>query len=108
MIILQSEDISDMKRRYNVGIIDDVTFTSLDYNHDIKVNDMSLPKDIKQCLFWGLGSDGTVGSTKQSIKIIGDNTGMGVMLCGFEPFLTRFCFIFCFKFAFEMFVLILI
>merc|ERR1719204_1558551 len=57
--------------RFNVGITDDVTFTSLpppEVFHD------SVPEGTKQCIFWGLGSDGTVGANKEAIKTISDNT----------------------------------
>lgn len=51
---------------------DDVTFTSLPIGPDIN----TLPKGTYQCLFWGMGSDGTVGANKEAIKIIakGDDT----------------------------------
>jgi len=62
------------KLRYTVGINDDVTFTSLSYNLDKRANDDSLPDTTRQCIFWGLGSDGTVGANKEGIKMIGDNT----------------------------------
>jgi len=57
---------------FTVGINDDVSNTSLDYSEHIN----TLPKGTKSCKFWGLGSDGTVGANKNSIKIIGDNTPM--------------------------------
>jgi pyruvate-ferredoxin/flavodoxin oxidoreductase len=55
-----------------VGITDDVTFTSLPVGPEIN----TLPKGTYQCLFWGMGSDGTVGANKEAIKIIakGDDT----------------------------------
>ncbi len=59
---------------FTVGIVDDVTFHSLPVNDDI--NTMS--PEIVSCKFWGLGSDGTVGANKNSIKIIGDHTNMYV------------------------------
>eukprot|EP00484_Ammonia_sp_Unknown_P000272 CAMPEP_0197022220 /NCGR_PEP_ID=MMETSP1384-20130603/3125_1 /TAXON_ID=29189 /ORGANISM="Ammonia sp." /LENGTH=1795 /DNA_ID=CAMNT_0042450221 /DNA_START=521 /DNA_END=5908 /DNA_ORIENTATION=- len=64
------------KTRYTVGINDDVTFTSLDYSHNKQDNDKSLPDSTRQCLFWGLGSDGTVGANKEAIKMIGDHTDL--------------------------------
>eukprot|EP01083_Nonionella_stella_P091619 256215_1 len=64
------------RTRYTVGINDDVTFTSLPYNHDRRMNDESLPDSTRQCLFWGLGSDGTVGANKEAIKMIGDHTDL--------------------------------
>jgi pyruvate-ferredoxin/flavodoxin oxidoreductase len=54
------------KKRFNVGIDDDVTHTSIDYT-----NLNVLPKDLKQFTFWGLGSDGTIGACKNIIKTIG-------------------------------------
>jgi len=54
---------------FTLGINDDVTHLSLeaDPNYTVK-------SDYTSCLFWGLGSDGTVGANKNSVKIIGDNT----------------------------------
>ena len=57
---------------FTVGINDDVTGRSIPINEKINV----VPKDVVSCMFWGLGSDGTVGANKNSIKIIGDNTDM--------------------------------
>lgn len=57
---------------FTVGINDDVTNTSLEIKE--KIN--TLPEGTISCKFWGLGSDGTVGANKNSIKIIGDNTDM--------------------------------
>lgn len=57
---------------FTVGINDDVTFKSLTVNKVINV----APDDVKACMFWGLGSDGTVGANKNSIKIIGGNTDL--------------------------------
>ena len=60
------------KKRFTVGIIDDVTHLSL----DIKENPDTAPAGTTSCKFWGLGADGTVGANKNSIKIIGDHTDM--------------------------------
>lgn len=57
---------------FTVGINDDVTHTSLEVKE--KIN--TIPEGTISCKFWGLGSDGTVGANKNSIKIIGDNTDM--------------------------------
>jgi len=57
---------------FTVGITDDVTHTSLDIKEKID----TIPEGTISCKFWGLGSDGTVGANKNSIKIIGDNTDM--------------------------------
>ena len=60
------------KRRFTIGIVDDVTNLSL----PIVENPDTTPKGTHSCKFWGLGADGTVGANKNSIKIIGDNTDM--------------------------------
>jgi pyruvate-ferredoxin/flavodoxin oxidoreductase len=60
------------KNGFTVGIEDDVTFLSLPVGEEVSVvND-----DVRECLFFGLGSDGTVGANKNSIKIIGDKTDL--------------------------------
>jgi pyruvate-ferredoxin/flavodoxin oxidoreductase len=58
------------KNHFTVGINDDVTFTSLDYDPEFSTED---PQTVR-ALFYGLGSDGTVGANKNSIKIIGEDT----------------------------------
>lgn len=58
------------KNHFTVGIHDDVTHTSLDYDPQFSTEDPSTVR----ALFYGLGSDGTVGANKNSIKIIGKNT----------------------------------
>ena len=60
------------KTNFTIGIIDDVTFTSLEIGERLNVADPST----KACLFFGLGADGTVGANKNSIKIIGDKTDL--------------------------------
>jgi pyruvate-ferredoxin/flavodoxin oxidoreductase len=60
------------KNHFTIGIVDDVTFTSLEEAQDINTT----PEGTIQCRFWGLGSDGTVGANKSAIKIIGDNTSL--------------------------------
>ncbi|MFV0480869.1 MAG: pyruvate:ferredoxin (flavodoxin) oxidoreductase [Campylobacteraceae bacterium] len=60
------------KSDFTVGIVDDVTFKSLEPALGIDLSD----KDTKECLFYGLGADGTVGANKNSVKIIGDQTSM--------------------------------
>ncbi len=62
----------DCFHNFTVGINDNVTNLSVKINEEI---DAEL-EDTKRCIFWGLGSDGTVGANKNSIKIIGDNTDM--------------------------------
>ena len=58
------------KNRFTLGIVDDVTGTSLEAKDTLKI---ASPGTIR-CKFWGLGSDGTVGANKQAIKIIGEHT----------------------------------
>jgi pyruvate-ferredoxin/flavodoxin oxidoreductase len=58
------------KQHFTVGITDDVTNTSLTYDPAFTIE----PDDTVRCLFWGLGSDGTVSANKSSIKIIGEET----------------------------------
>ena len=60
------------KNHFTVGINDDVTNTSLKVEHFINAS----PEGTSRCKFYGLGSDGTVGANKNSIKIIGDHTDM--------------------------------
>src|SRR6266704_2884612 len=58
------------KNHFTVGINDDVTYSSLDYDPGFAIEGA----DTVQCVYWGLGSDGTVGANKNSIKIIGEET----------------------------------
>ena len=58
------------KEVFTVGITDDVTNLSLEIGENVDTT----PAGTTSCKFWGLGSDGTVGANKDSIKIIGDNT----------------------------------
>ncbi|MFA7109733.1 MAG: pyruvate:ferredoxin (flavodoxin) oxidoreductase, partial [Sphaerochaetaceae bacterium] len=55
---------------FTVGINDDVTHKSIKIGENIDVT----PKGVVSCMFWGLGSDGTVGANKNSVKIIGNST----------------------------------
>ncbi|WP_315077659.1 pyruvate:ferredoxin (flavodoxin) oxidoreductase [uncultured Clostridium sp.] len=63
---------SEPKNGFTIGIVDDVTNTSLEVTEDIDAT----PEGTTACKFWGLGSDGTVGANKSAIKIIGDHTDM--------------------------------
>ena len=65
---------NEEKERFTIGIVDDVTNLSLPRVE----NPDTTPKSIISCKFWGLGSDGTVGANKNSIKIIGDHTDLNV------------------------------
>ena len=60
------------KHRFTIGINDDVTNLSL----ELGANPDTAPAGTTACKFWGLGSDGTVGANKNSIKIIGDHTDL--------------------------------
>ena len=60
----------EMKNHFTVGIDDDVTGTSLKLGETFA----AAPAGTNACMFYGLGSDGTVGANKNSIKIIGDHT----------------------------------
>lgn len=63
---------SSASHGFTVGIEDDVTNTSIKVDNNISTE----PEGVHRCKFWGLGSDGTVGANKNSIKIIGDNTDL--------------------------------
>ena len=58
------------KNHFTVGIVDDVTHTSIEYDPSFSIE----PKDVVRGVFWGLGADGTVSANKNSIKIIGEET----------------------------------
>jgi pyruvate-ferredoxin/flavodoxin oxidoreductase len=60
------------KNSFTVGIVDDVTFTSLEVGENLSLGG----EGTKECLFYGLGADGTVGANKNSVKIIGDKTDL--------------------------------
>ena len=60
------------KNHFTIGINDDVTHTSLDYDASFQIEG----DDVTRALFFGLGADGTVGANKNSIKIIGENTDL--------------------------------
>ncbi|BFH63973.1 pyruvate:ferredoxin (flavodoxin) oxidoreductase [Paenibacillus azoreducens] len=62
--------VNEMKPRFTIGIVDDVTHLSLPKGEILDLT----PASTFQAKFWGFGSDGTVGANKQAIKIIGDNT----------------------------------
>jgi pyruvate-ferredoxin/flavodoxin oxidoreductase len=61
---------SNPKDHFTIGIHDDVSHTSLDYDAAFSTE----PDSVVRALFYGLGADGTVGANKNSIKIIGENT----------------------------------
>ena len=70
--VYRNMESAEPKKRFTIGIVDDVTHLSL----DVKEDPDTAPAGTTSCKFWGLGSDGTVGANKNSIKIIGDHTDM--------------------------------
>ena len=64
--------LDEPKNHFTIGIVDDVTHLSLPVGAPL----LTEPEGTISCKFWGLGSDGTVGANKNSIKIIGDTTDM--------------------------------
>ncbi|NLV16772.1 MAG: pyruvate:ferredoxin (flavodoxin) oxidoreductase [Syntrophomonadaceae bacterium] len=70
MAVFDNLKLEVPKNNFTIGIVDDVTHLSLPVEKEID----TAPEGTISCKFWGLGSDGTVGANKNSIKIIGDNT----------------------------------
>ena len=68
--VFENLNLEEPANGFTIGIVDDVTNTSLPAAEPIKIS----AKGTVRCKFWGLGSDGTVGANKQAIKIIGDHT----------------------------------
>ena len=68
--VYENLELPQPKNGFTIGIIDDVTFTSLPKGEEIAVGG----KGMFEAKFYGLGADGTVGANKNSVKIIGDNT----------------------------------
>eukprot|EP01107_Rhizomastix_libera_P000191 TRINITY_DN1036_c0_g1_i1.p1 TRINITY_DN1036_c0_g1~~TRINITY_DN1036_c0_g1_i1.p1 ORF type:complete len:1171 (-),score=389.08 TRINITY_DN1036_c0_g1_i1:347-3823(-) len=62
------------KKHFTVGINDDICHSSLPMGPEFN----ALPAGTTECMFWGIGADGTVGANHDAIKIIGDNTPMHV------------------------------
>jgi len=71
LAVFNNLDLPEPKNGFTIGINDDVTFTSLIIPEEV-IN--TVPAGTVECKFFGLGSDGTVGANKNSIKIIGDQT----------------------------------
>lgn len=67
--VYRNLEMNEPKNNFTIGIVDDVTFTSLP-----EVTDVDFTSDIYEAKFYGLGADGTVGANKNSVKIIGENT----------------------------------
>ncbi|WFA09162.1 pyruvate:ferredoxin (flavodoxin) oxidoreductase [Tissierella sp. Yu-01] len=72
LAVYENLKLEEPKHGFTIGIVDDVTFKSLEIKETINTE----PKGTIKCKFWGFGSDGTVGANKQAIKIIGDDTDM--------------------------------
>jgi pyruvate-ferredoxin/flavodoxin oxidoreductase len=68
--VYENLEMNEPKGNFTIGIVDDVTFKSLPMKEEINMT----PEGTYQAKFYGLGSDGTVGANKNSIKIIGDAT----------------------------------
>jgi pyruvate-ferredoxin/flavodoxin oxidoreductase len=76
MVISIFDELSKPRPRqhFTVGIMDDVTHLSLEYDSELDIE----PDDVVRAVFYGLGADGTVGANKNSIKIIGEETDFHV------------------------------
>lgn len=72
--VYRNMDIDNPKKKFTIGIEDDITYLSLESDKNLDTS----PVDMISCKFWGLGSDGTIGANKNSIKIIGDTTDLYV------------------------------
>ena len=72
MVARVFEELSkpDPKNHFTVGIVDDVTGTSLSHDAALDIE----PDDVQRAVFFGLGSDGTVGANKNSVKILGESS----------------------------------
>ncbi len=70
--VYKNLELDEPKNHFTVGIFEDVTNSSLDFSEKFD----AAPAGSTSCKFYGLGSDGTVGANKNSIKIIGDHTDM--------------------------------
>jgi len=70
--IFDNLNLDRPRNHFTVGIHDDVTDTSLSWDPSFSTE----PENVNKAVFWGLGSDGTVGANKNSIKIIGEGTDL--------------------------------
>ena len=68
--VFENLKMKEPKNGFTIGIVDDVSFKSLPLKEEISL----AKKGVKECKFYGLGSDGTVGANKNTIKIIGEAT----------------------------------
>ena len=72
MAVYKELERPEPKQHFTVGIHDDVTHTSIEFDREMHIED----ERATRALFFGMGSDGTVGANKNSIKIIGENTDL--------------------------------
>ena len=70
LAVYENLSLPQPKNQFTIGIVDDVTFTSLPQKEEIALGG----DDMFEAKFYGLGADGTVGANKNSVKIIGENT----------------------------------
>jgi pyruvate-ferredoxin/flavodoxin oxidoreductase len=70
LAVYENLALPEPKNQFTIGIVDDVTFTSLPQKEEIALGG----EGVFEAKFYGLGADGTVGANKNSVKIIGDNT----------------------------------
>jgi pyruvate-ferredoxin/flavodoxin oxidoreductase len=70
--VFAEADTQDPRRHFTVGIVDDVSGLSIDFDPGWWAE----PDDVTRAVFYGLGSDGTVGANKNSVKIIGESTDL--------------------------------
>ena len=70
MAVYENLALPEPKDKFTLGIVDDVTFTSLPQKEEVAMGG----EGMFEAKFYGLGADGTVGANKNSVKIIGDNT----------------------------------
>ena len=72
MAVLAELEKDEPKQHFTIGIHDDVTHLSIDYDADLQIEN----RNATRAMFYGMGADGTVGANKNSIKIIGENTDL--------------------------------
>ncbi len=72
--VFENMESTAPKERFTIGIVDDVTHLSL----NIKTEVNTIPSSTYSCKLWGIGSDGTISASKNTIKIIGNNTDLNV------------------------------
>ena len=70
LAVYENLALPEPKNQFTLGIVDDVTFTSLPQKEEVAMGG----EGMFEAKFYGLGADGTVGANKNSVKIIGDNT----------------------------------